>query len=71
MNYTVIYEQNKQGHYSAYIPDLQGCTSSGTTLEETKNNIKEAILLYLEELREDGKEIPPAITLADTCKVTL
>ncbi|XWK87999.1 MAG: type II toxin-antitoxin system HicB family antitoxin [Phormidium sp.] len=45
-------------NYSAYIPDLPGCISTGKTLEETENNIKEAIALYIDTLREDNQPIP-------------
>ncbi len=58
MEYLIIIEKNKQGHYGAYVPDLQGCVSLGDTIEETKKNIKEAIQLHLEGLKEEGYEIP-------------
>ncbi|MGA8895118.1 type II toxin-antitoxin system HicB family antitoxin [Planktothrix agardhii] len=51
-------------NYSAYVPDLPGCISTGKTLEETENNIKEAIELYIDTLREDGQAIPePSLTV--------
>ncbi|HAO10121.1 MAG TPA: hypothetical protein DCQ51_02810 [Planktothrix sp. UBA8407] len=41
-----------------------GCISTGKTLEETENNIKEAIELYIDTLREDGQAIPePSLTV--------
>lgn len=55
--YVVIFEWAGT-NYSAYVPDLPGCISTGKTLEETENNIKEAIELYIDTLREDGKLIP-------------
>jgi predicted RNase H-like HicB family nuclease len=55
--YIVIFEW-AGSNYSAYIPDLPGCISTGKTLEETENNIKEAIELYIDTLREDGQPIP-------------
>jgi predicted RNase H-like HicB family nuclease len=58
MEYLIIIEKNKQGHYGAYVPDLQGCVSLGDTIEETKKNIKEAIQLHLEGLEKEGYEIP-------------
>jgi len=53
-SYLVIFEKSAQG-YSAYVPDLPGCTSAGATKEEVKANISEAIKLYLEVLEEDGQ----------------
>lgn len=71
VGYLVIYEKNKQGHYSAYIPDLPGCTSYGDTLKEVKENVKVAIDLYIEELKADGQVIPLPSTSADTCNVEI
>jgi predicted RNase H-like HicB family nuclease len=58
MEYLVIFEECNDGGYSAYVPDLPVCFTVGDTLEDTKENIKEAIELYLEDLKETGKEIP-------------
>jgi predicted RNase H-like HicB family nuclease len=58
MNYLVIFERSKDGSIWANVPDLPGCYSCGNTLEEAKANVKEAIELYLEDLREEGKEAP-------------
>jgi predicted RNase H-like HicB family nuclease len=61
--YVAIFEW-AGSNYSAYIPDLPGCISTGKTLEETENNIKEAIELYIDTLREDGQPIPePTLTV--------
>ncbi|MFM6526861.1 MAG: type II toxin-antitoxin system HicB family antitoxin, partial [Dolichospermum sp.] len=49
-------------NYSAYVPDLPGCVACGDTLEETEELMKEAIELYLEVLKEDGKPIPKPST---------
>ena len=51
MRYAIVIEKTDTG-YSAYVPDLPGCVSVGGTLEETDRNIREAIDLYLDELRE-------------------
>lgn len=55
--YIVIFEQ-AESNYSAYVPDLPGCISTGKTIEDTEINIKEAIELYLDTLRDDGQPIP-------------
>jgi predicted RNase H-like HicB family nuclease len=61
MKYAVIIERGPN-NYSAYVPDLPGCVSTGTTLEEVERNIKEAIELHLEGLREEGYPIPEPST---------
>ncbi|MBN1925609.1 MAG: type II toxin-antitoxin system HicB family antitoxin, partial [Prolixibacteraceae bacterium] len=67
-NYVVIIEECKNGGYSAYVPDLPGCISVGETMKEIEINIKEAINLYIEELKLDKKPVPfprsQAISLA-------
>jgi predicted RNase H-like HicB family nuclease len=37
---------------------LQGCISEGDTFEQAKENITDAIKLFLEDLNADGEEIP-------------
>jgi len=57
MRYAVVIEKTGTG-YSAYVPDLPGCVSVGRTREEMDRNIREAISLYLDELREQRAAIP-------------
>lgn len=47
-----------ENNYSAHVPLLQGCVSTGKTIEEMKLNIAEAVQLHLEGMKEDGDEIP-------------
>src|SRR5690242_5232712 len=39
--YAVIIEQIPDSNYSAYVPDLPGCISTGDTLDEVRRNIRE------------------------------
>jgi predicted RNase H-like HicB family nuclease len=55
--YPVIFERAGD-NYSAYVPDLPGCITTGKTLDETAQNIKEAISLYIDTLLDDGQPIP-------------
>jgi len=65
MKYVYVIEKANDGSYSAYVPDLPGCTTSGDTPDEVKENIKEAVSLYVEALREQGEPIPPPTSAAD------
>lgn len=47
--YNAIFQEEKEGGYSVWVPALPGCASQGETFEEAKENIKEAISLYLED----------------------
>lgn len=57
MKYAVVIEQ-ADSNFSAYVPDLQGCVATGSTIEEVERKIREAIEFHLEGLREDGLTIP-------------
>jgi predicted RNase H-like HicB family nuclease len=60
MEYLVIYEKTSDG-YSAYNPDLMGCTSAGAPLAEIQTNIIEAIQLHLEVMRDFGLPLPSTL----------
>ncbi len=48
MKFRVILEYDPVAQsYSAICPELPGCTSAGDTEEEARENIQEAIRLYL------------------------
>ena len=57
MRYAVVIERADH-NYAAYVPDLPGCISTGKSVEEVTELIREAIALHLEGLREDGLPIP-------------
>ncbi len=46
------------GYVNALVPALPGCVSYGASKEEALANIREAIELYLEELRAEGESVP-------------
>ena len=66
MDYVIIIERAADGTYSAYVPDLPGCVSTGDTLEELKANIAEAVQGHIECLREMGQAVPTPSTLTST-----
>lgn len=52
LEYTAVFQEEKEGGYSVWVPSLPGCASQGETIEEALSNIKEAIELYLEDEKE-------------------
>jgi predicted RNase H-like HicB family nuclease len=58
MRYTVVLEQEDDGGFSASVPALPGCHSQGDTRGEAMANVREAIELYVETLRDAGEPIP-------------
>jgi predicted RNase H-like HicB family nuclease len=62
--FLVVVEQ--AGHnFSAYSPDLPGCVATGATREEAEKNMREAIQLHIEGLKEDGLPIPSSTSTAE------
>ena len=57
-NYTVIFQKESEGGYTAIVPTLPGCVTYGKNLEEAKKMVKEAIELYLESLKKHNEDIP-------------
>ncbi len=55
--FAVVFEK-AEANWAAYVPDLPGCITTGSTLQETKYNIREAIELHLEAMLEAGEPIP-------------
>lgn len=54
--YTI--ETTNGTEYVAEIPELKGCIGSGNSYEEALNEVLENKVIYLETLKEIGKEIP-------------
>jgi predicted RNase H-like HicB family nuclease len=61
MRYAVVIEPTTT-NFSAYVPDLPGCVATGDSVEQTEENIREAIRFHMDGLREDGLPVPtPAV----------
>ena len=67
--YAVVIERGPN-NYSAFVPDLPGCITTGRTVGEIEENIREAIELHLEGMREDGEPIPEPTTLTREVEIT-
>lgn len=62
MKFRIVLEfDSETGSYSAVCPELPGCASAGDTEQEARDNIEEAIRLYL---------TPGEIALSQAAKVT-
>jgi predicted RNase H-like HicB family nuclease len=64
MRYAVVIEQ-AEGNLSAYVPDLPGCVATGETVPAVEENIREAIRLHIEGLREDRLPVPKPRAIAE------
>jgi predicted RNase H-like HicB family nuclease len=51
--FTAIIEAAPEGGYLAICPEVPGANGQGETIEETKNSLREAIQLILEDRKAD------------------
>jgi predicted RNase H-like HicB family nuclease len=48
LSFTAVFVEDPNGGYSAYVEEIPGANSQGETLEEAKENLKEALQMVLE-----------------------
>jgi len=63
--YAVVIHEDPEGGFWGEVPALPGCYSQGDTIEELKDNIREAIAGVLEVLKEQGQEPDSNIQILD------
>jgi predicted RNase H-like HicB family nuclease len=52
-HFPIVIEQDTDGVYIVECPSFQGCRSYGMTIDEAMENIREAILVCVEEDEHD------------------
>ena len=63
LNYRVIFRKEPEGGYTVNVPSLPGCITFGDTIDEAIEMAKEAILLYIDSLKNIMKIFPLMIVL--------
>lgn len=53
------------GGFAAFFPDVPGCTSFGTSIEDTVRNAEEALQCHLDLSLEHGDPLPEPSDLAE------
>jgi predicted RNase H-like HicB family nuclease len=56
IKFTAIYEKAEEGGYIGYVAELPGANTQGETMEEVRENLKEAVSLLLECYREEAEK---------------
>lgn len=56
--YKLHLHKETEGGYTVTVPALPGCITYGEDIEEAISMAKEAIELYIDELRDRGETIP-------------
>ena len=57
-----IFWSDEDGSYIANVPDLKYCSAWGETYEDALREVRVAMDLHLDTLREDGRQIPKPST---------
>ena len=58
LTYKIMLHKEPEGSYTVSVPALPGCITYGDTVEHAIQMAKEAVELYIEDLRERGEDIP-------------
>lgn len=66
---SAIVIEKAENNYAAYVPDLPGCVATGNTVEETEQQIREAIEFHIRGMREDGLPIPDPSSQVDYVEI--
>lgn len=61
--YIALIHKDPDSDYGVSFPDLPGCISAGSTLDEARAMAVEALALHLEGLAEDGEAVPEPSSL--------
>jgi len=61
MKYAVVYEKTPT-NYSAYVPDLPGCSAWGVTPEEAVREVQDAQQAWIEACQKSGEPVPQPST---------
>jgi len=70
IRYAVVIEKCAAS-YGAYFPDLPGCVAAAETRDEVVRLIRDSIEFHIEEMREDGIEIPEPSSSAEYVEVSM
>jgi predicted RNase H-like HicB family nuclease len=69
MEYLAVLEHASDGTWSAYVPDLPGCTSFGPTRDEAATSIREAVTGHIVAMRETGAVVPEPTSLPEVIRI--
>ncbi len=64
MEFDIVFEKQKEGGYTVYVPALPGCISEGENKKDAFRNIKEAIEIYVDEMeKSDIRKIVKSVSV--------
>lgn len=69
-HYTVVFQKEPEGGYTAIVPALPGCVTWGETIEVAQTAVREAIESYLGSLSKDNEDVPRDVSFVSTVDVS-
>ncbi len=64
-NYIALIHKEADSDFGVSFPDLPGCVTAGSTLDEARSMAEEALAFHLDGLAEDGEPVPEPSSLED------
>jgi len=65
MLFNIVIHKDDDSDYGISVPDLPGCFSAGSSLEDALAGAREAIECHIEGLMQDGQPVPAPGSLED------
>jgi antitoxin HicB len=56
--YRIVLRKEEDGNYTAIVPALPGCITWGETVDHAIEMAREAIVAYVDVLKEEGEPVP-------------
>lgn len=66
--YIALIHKDDDSDYGVSFPDLPGCVTAGSSLDEARTNAVEALALHIEGMIEDGEALPEPSDLSAMMK---
>lgn len=66
--FTAVFEQEGDW-FIGYCPEVPGANGQGRSLEQCRESLRDAIVLILEDRRQDGLRAVPADAIRETVTV--
>jgi len=69
--YTVVIQPVEDGWYMATVPELPGAVTQGATIDEARENIKDAVELLLAAYRDNARKDAQGSAVWETLSVDI
>lgn len=70
--FQLVFEADPKGGYTVTVPALPGCVTYGSTMKKAREMARDAIELYLEDMKANGERVPKTDdTLLGTIEVEM